>query len=79
MKKNVGNIERFGRIGGGILALFASNSDRLPRWGRNVLRSIGLSGVITGTTRYCPINEAVGYNGYRPSERIRDRFRSLAG
>jgi hypothetical protein len=79
MKKNVGRAERWGRIGGGVLAILASSSVRVPRWGRNVLRSIGISGVITGSTRYCPINEAVGYNGYRPSERVRDKLRSIAG
>lgn len=85
MKRNVGNRERYARIGVGILsgvgAIFlpASNAVRV------LLGVIGLGGLGTGASRYCPVNQALGIDNYgrRPEggqelEEIHPKFRRAA-
>jgi hypothetical protein len=58
MKQNVGSTERFARLALGAAALAAAS--RAEGWQRVALAGIGISGISTGLTRYCPINEALG-------------------
>lgn len=58
MTHNVGTVERYARLAAGIAAAYAAT--RTTGWKRSALSSMALSGIGTGLTGYCPINDAVG-------------------
>ncbi|MFC6875135.1 YgaP family membrane protein [Halobellus marinus] len=65
MNKNVGGIDRTGRIVIGIIAGIAGIAALLGYWGAGaviggVALVVGVILLVTGTTQKCPINEAVG-------------------
>ena len=65
MKKNVGGIDRSGRIVIGIVAAIAGIAALAGYWGvgtaiGGVALVIGVILLVTGTTQKCPINEAAG-------------------
>ena len=60
---NVGPTERVARMVVGAAAGAAAMA--MPRgWQRTALCSVATSGLVTGLTRYCPINAAMGRTGY---------------
>lgn len=63
MNKNVGSMERKIRLGTGIAAVLAFPFIR-STWGRALLGTVATSGLATGFSRYCPINEAMGVNRF---------------
>ncbi len=78
MNRNVGSAERVFRLGAGIAASAAALLLPELRGLRIPLTIVGFAGLFTGTTRYCPINQAFGIDNYTPSiERklARDRER----
>jgi hypothetical protein len=58
MKCNVGPTERIARLAIGAAAGVAAMQTR--GWPRAVLATVAVSGLTTGTTRYCPVNQALG-------------------
>lgn len=71
MTHNVGPIERYVRLAAGIAAAYAAT--RTTGWKRSMLQSVATTGIGTGLTRYCPMNEAFGRgNGHLADEGMRD-------
>lgn len=65
MKRNVGRIERVLRLSTGIAAGAAALLvEDLGVW-RIPLGIVSVAGLATGTSRYCPINQALGIDNYR--------------
>ncbi len=67
MNKNVGGIDRIGRIVIGLLVLVAGGAILAEVWELGVVAGavavlIGVILLVTGTTQKCPINEAAGIN-----------------
>ena len=58
MKQNVGPNERIGRLAVGAAAGAAAL--RAHGWQRAALCGVSTAGFLTGLTRYCPINSAIG-------------------
>ncbi len=58
MTHNVGPMERYIRLAAGIAAAYAAT--RTTGWKRSALSSMAMSGIGTGLTRYCPMNEMIG-------------------
>jgi len=67
MRKNVGAMEGKLRMGAGVCALIALPFARAT-WAKALLGTIATSGLATGASRYCPINEAMGVNRFDVSE-----------
>jgi hypothetical protein len=68
MESNVGKYERIARVGLGVLAAMAAFRSRSGwRW---PLAAISTSGIITGLTQYCPINQALGIDNSTGEELI---------
>ena len=59
MRMNVGSRERYVRLGLGLAALGAMPFVR-SRVARALLGAVATSGLSTGLTRYCPVNQAIG-------------------
>jgi len=66
MQCNVGPKERVARIGAGVVAGGVAVSGLVPLWGQVLLGIVGVTGLATGVTRYCPANQLLGYNGCAP-------------
>lgn len=64
MKKNVGSRERYGRIAFGILSGIGAVFLPLDGVVRVMLGIIGLAGLGTGVSRYCPLNRLIGINNF---------------
>ncbi len=67
MNKNVGGIDRIGRIVIGLLVLVAGGAILAEVWELGVVAGavavlLGVILLVTGTTQKCPINEAAGIN-----------------
>jgi drug/metabolite transporter (DMT)-like permease len=67
MEKNVGGIDRTGRIIIGAILAIAGIAALLGYWGAGaaigaVALIVGAILFVTGTTQKCPINEAAGIN-----------------
>lgn len=65
MNKNVGGIDRSGRIVIGVIAAIAGIAAVLGYWGAGAVVGaiallVGIVLLVTGTTQKCPINEAAG-------------------
>lgn len=77
MRMNVGSTERYVRLGLGAVALGAMPFVR-SRVARILLGAVASSGLSTGITRYCPINQALG-RGFGVDSialhKLRERFR----
>jgi hypothetical protein len=58
MECNVGMIEQKARVLGG-LALIGIGAF----YNVKALAAVGIIPIITGMLRYCPVNQALGYNG----------------
>ncbi len=69
MQCNVGSKERIARIGLGLLAGGVAVSGSVSGWVQGILGVVGLAGLATGITRYCPVNQMVGYNGCAADEK----------
>lgn len=77
LKRNVGPRERVVRLGGGIAAGAAAML--LPELGllRIPLGLLGFIGLATGSSRYCPVNEALGIDNFTPALERARRKREL--
>ncbi len=78
MKTNVGTYERFFRIGLGAVSL-AVVPFVPSRLGQVLLGAFGVTGLATGLSRYCPVNEAMGFHSGIDRESIdalRHKFQS---
>lgn len=68
MRHNVGRTEQMARLAlgaaAGVLALGARG------WQRGALCGVSTAGFLTGLTRYCPVNEALGVDNYRETPRF---------
>ncbi|MBC7690222.1 MAG: DUF2892 domain-containing protein [Methylotenera sp.] len=64
LNKNVGSAERVARLGIGLTAGALLLSGRFTRPLEAFFGVVGLAGIFTGTTRYCPINHALGMNHF---------------
>lgn len=62
MTHNVGPMERYARLAVGLAAAYAAS--KTTGWKRSALSSIAVSGIGTGLTRYCPMNQAFGRHPY---------------
>lgn len=65
MDKNVGGIDRTGRIIIGVIAAIAGIAALLGYWGAGAVVGaialvVGIILLVTGTTQKCPINDAAG-------------------
>ena len=78
MRMNVGSNERYVRLGLGAVALGAMPFVR-SRLARALLGAVATSGLSTGLTRYCPVNQAFG-RGFGVDSislhRLREKFSS---
>ena len=70
MTQNVGPMERYMRLAIGIAAAYAAT--RTSGWKRSALRTVAASGIGTGLSRYCPMNEALGRGYAMADEGMRD-------
>jgi DUF2892 family protein len=68
MKHNVGRKERIVRLAIGAAAGAAAL--RARGWQRSALCGVSTSGFLTGLTRYCPMNAALGINKNTGAPRI---------
>ena len=68
MKHNVGPNERIGRLAVGAAAGAAAM--RAHGWQRAALCSVSTAGFLTGLTRYCPLNSAMGIDNAAGSARM---------
>ena len=66
MKRNVGGLDRTLRLVAGTTALNLGLFAPLKRGVRAALVSFGASELITGLARYCPLNQALGFNTAKP-------------
>jgi hypothetical protein len=66
MKKNVGSKERYGRIAIGAVSGLAAGFAPMGFAARVGLFLLGLAGLGTGISRYCPINQWLGIDRYHP-------------
>ena len=74
MKHNVGDTERIARLAIGAAAGAAAMAADRP-WQKAALGIVAASGLATGFTRYCPMNQALGMGeagGMRGDERRAD-------
>lgn len=62
MNCNVGSTERNIRLAGGLAVIGLGLFAPFNKAGRIAAVSIGAAEVITGLTRYCPVNHALGIN-----------------
>ena len=60
MRHNVGRTEQIARLGIGAAAGTAAM--RAHGWQRAALCTVATAGFVTGLSRYCPINTALGIN-----------------
>jgi len=65
MQKNVGGIDRTGRIVIGVIAVLAGIAALMGYWAVGIVTAvialvIGAILLVTGTTQKCPINDAAG-------------------
>ena len=58
-KKNMGNKERISRLAVGTIAVGLAASRKLPVAANALLGVVGLAGLVTGATQYCPVNQAL--------------------
>jgi hypothetical protein len=68
MKHNVGRTEQMARLALGTIAGVVALGTR--GWQRGALCGISTAGFLTGLTRYCPVNEALGVDHYRETPRF---------
>lgn len=68
MECNVGRTEQLARLAAGALGAGLALSADQP-WVRTLGGVIAAAGLITGATRYCPINQAFGFNSCAADER----------
>jgi Protein of unknown function (DUF2892) len=68
MKHNVGRKERIARLAVGAIAGAAAM--RAHGWQRGALCGVSTSAFLTGLTRYCPLNAAMGIDNGARSRRI---------
>lgn len=74
LNRNVGSTERVFRLGAGIAAGAAALLLPELRGLRIPLAIAGVTALVTGVSRYCPINHALGIDNYtRSLERKRAR------
>lgn len=66
MKQNVGGTDRDIRLVAGTAAMVAGLLAPLSTGWRAGLLALGSAELFTATTRYCPLNEAVGVNTSLP-------------
>lgn len=69
MECNVGGLDRNVRIGMGIATLALGLFGPLGRGARIASLIIGATELITGATRYCPVNQLLGLNTCQPDFR----------
>jgi len=65
MQKNVGGIDRTGRIVIGVIAVLAGIAALMGYWAVGIVTAVialvvGAILLVTGTTQKCPINDAAG-------------------
>lgn len=73
MKRNVGVRERYGRIGVGVLSGVGAIFLPAGTVVRAALGIIGLAGLGTGVTRYCPANQILGIDNYGGAETEKEK------
>ena len=71
MQRNVGDNERYVRLGIGAAAALAAT--RTTGWQRGVLSGIAGSMVYSGLSQYCPLNQAFGIDRYHSDAAYGDR------
>ena len=64
MKKNVGSKERYGRILVGTASSLSAGLVPMGVAARVGFFLIGLTGLVTGITQYCPINQLLGIDRF---------------
>ena len=55
MKRNLGAIERWVRVVGGIILMVLGITMPIPFWAEEIAETIGLLTVVTGAVGYCPL------------------------
>lgn len=72
MKRNVGERERYGRLGLGVLSGAGAIFLPVGTVVQVLLGVVAVAGLATGTSRYCPINQAFGIDNYGKGERTKE-------
>ena len=75
MQRNVGDNERYLRLGIGAAAAFAAT--KAGGWQRGVLSGIAAASAFSGLSRSCPLNQAFGIDRYHSDESYGDRNASI--
>jgi hypothetical protein len=55
MSRNVGTVERWTRVVGGVMLMALGLTLPIPFWVEEVAETIGLLAVVTGAVGYCPL------------------------
>ena len=66
MQRNVGDNERYVRMGIGAAAAYAAT--RTSGWQRGVLNGIAAATFASGVSQYCPLNQALGIDRYHRTD-----------
>jgi hypothetical protein len=53
--RNLGAIERWSRVIGGIILMVVGITLPIPFWAEEIAETIGLLAVVTGAVGYCPL------------------------
>ena len=65
MKRNLGAIERWMRVVGGIILMVLGITLPIPFWAEEIAETIGLLTVVTGAVGYCPLKHLYMRRGHK--------------
>ena len=65
MKRNLGAIERWMRVVGGIILMVLGITLPIPFWAEEIAETIGLLTVVTGVVGYCPLKHLYTKRGQK--------------
>ncbi|MDP1948874.1 MAG: DUF2892 domain-containing protein [Nitrospirota bacterium] len=65
MKRNLGAIERWIRVVGGIIMMVLGITLPIPFWAEEIAETIGLLAVVAGAVGYCPLKHMYARRGQK--------------
>jgi hypothetical protein len=65
MIRNVGIVERWIRVVGGVLLMALGLTSPIPFWVEELAETIGLLAAVTGAVGYCPVKHLVTRRGHK--------------
>ncbi|MDO9116494.1 MAG: DUF2892 domain-containing protein [Nitrospira sp.] len=66
MLRNVGIVERWVRVVGGIILMVLGITLPIPFWVEEIAETIGLLAVVSGAVGYCPVKHLYTRRGQKP-------------